>query len=62
VVNGNGDTVAVGNTVHVIFDSNTGNLYYDQNGGTSNGRTAFAQVDMSGVTGTVDATDFKVIA
>jgi Ca2+-binding RTX toxin-like protein len=53
-VNGNGDNVAVGN-VHVIFDISTGNLYYDQSGGTSSGRTAFAQVDLSAVTGTVDA-------
>jgi len=61
-VNGSGDTVAVGNNVHVIFDTSTGSLYYDQNGGTSTGRTAFAQVDVSALTGTVDAADFKVIA
>ena len=61
-VNGSGDTVAVGNNVHVIFDTSTGNLYYDQTGGTSSGRTAFAQVDLSALTGTVDAADFKVIA
>jgi VCBS repeat-containing protein len=56
----NAGTASVGAGVHVLFDSSTGNLYYDADGGSSAGRTLFATVDLPGLTGTVDATDFKV--
>jgi Ca2+-binding RTX toxin-like protein len=54
-------TATVGAGVHVLFDTSTGNLYYDSNGGdATSGRTLFATLDLPGLTGTVDATDFKV--
>ncbi|HYD76025.1 VCBS domain-containing protein [Ramlibacter sp.] len=53
-------TASVDAGVHVLYDPGTGNLYYDSNGGSSAGRTLFATLDPSGLTGTVDASDFKV--
>jgi large repetitive protein len=52
---GAGDTVGAG--VHVIYDSATGNLYYDSDGGTSASRTLIATL---AVTGTFDFNDIKV--
>jgi VCBS repeat-containing protein len=47
-------------SAHIVFDTSTGNLYYDANGGNSAQRTLFAHIDVSTLTGTVDASDFKV--
>ena len=55
-----GASASVGSNVHVIFDTSTGNLYYDANGGALDGRTLFAQVDLASLSGTVDASDFRV--
>ena len=49
----------VGNA-HILFDTSTGNLFYDADGGGTGQRTLFATIDLPGLTGTVDATDFKV--
>jgi Ca2+-binding RTX toxin-like protein len=55
----NGDTATVGANTHVIFDSGTGNLYYDSNGAGSSGRTLVAHLAIADG-GTVDNTDFIV--
>ncbi|WBY02421.1 VCBS domain-containing protein [Ramlibacter tataouinensis] len=56
----NAATASVGSGVHILFDSATGNLYYDSNGGSAAGRTLFATLDPATLSGTVDASDFKV--
>ena len=48
-------------TAHILYDTATGNLYYDSNGGDSTGRTLFATIDPAGLTGTVSAADFRVV-
>jgi Ca2+-binding RTX toxin-like protein len=53
---GAGDLVGAG--VRVIFDSATGNLYYDADGGTSANRTLFANITVT--TGTFDQDDIRV--
>ncbi|MEO7851077.1 MAG: VCBS domain-containing protein [Rubrivivax sp.] len=55
-----GATASVGNDVRVIYDINTGSLYYDANGASQGSRALFAQVELAGLTGTVDASDFRV--
>ena len=53
----NGSTATVASTVNIIYDSTSHKLYYDADGGdASSGRVLFAT--LSGVTGTVDNTDF----
>ncbi|HXE51334.1 MAG TPA: VCBS domain-containing protein, partial [Ramlibacter sp.] len=57
----NAATTAFAASVRVIYDTTTGNLFFDANGGnTTTGRTLFATIDLTGVTGTVDASDFLV--
>lgn len=56
----NAGAASVGGGIHVLYDASTGNLYYDSNGGSSAGRTLFATLDPAGLTGAVDASDFKV--
>jgi Ca2+-binding RTX toxin-like protein len=53
---GASDSVAAG--VHVIYDSASGNLYYDADGGTVANRTLV--VTLVGVTGTFDQNDIVV--
>jgi VCBS repeat-containing protein len=55
---GDASTV-VGADVNVIYDSNTGNLYYDSDGSGSGGRTLFANVTINDA-GTFDYNDIKV--
>jgi Ca2+-binding RTX toxin-like protein len=55
---GAGETVASG--VHVIYDSATGNLYYDANGGDSLGRTLVGTLTLSNPADTFDYNDIKV--
>jgi Ca2+-binding RTX toxin-like protein len=55
---GAGETVAAG--VHVIYDSATGNLYYDANGGDSLGRTLVGTLTLSNPADTFDYNDIKV--
>lgn len=54
------DTVDVGNagTARIIYDSSTGSLFYDSDGGTSANRTEFADITLDG--GTFDFNDVKV--
>ena len=55
---GAGATATVGAAVNIVYDRDTGNLYYDVNGGDGAGRTLFAKLagDPDGVT----AADFVV--
>ena len=55
---GSGGTNSVGAGVHIIYDSTTGNLYYDSDGGSSLNRTLFAT--LTGVSGTLDQNDITV--
>ena len=57
VAAGAGATVAA--VTRVIYDSSTGNLYYDSDGGTSANRTLFADVTITDG-GAFDFNDFKV--
>lgn len=59
-VAGTGETASVGNGVHVIYDSTTGNLFYDINGGDAVGRTLFATIDPATDSGTINLNDIKV--
>ncbi len=54
-----GGTASVGAGVNIIFDSSTGNLYYDSTGGSSADRTLVAHLTVAG--GTIDNADFKVV-
>ena len=47
---------------HIVYDTTTGNLYYDANGGANDQRTLFATLDPAGVTGAVTAADFRVVS
>ncbi|HWI10183.1 MAG TPA: calcium-binding protein, partial [Burkholderiaceae bacterium] len=56
-----GDTVAVGAAQNIIFDRNTGNLYYDSNGGSSASRSLIGHIDVAdGTPATFDFNDIKV--
>jgi VCBS repeat-containing protein len=53
-------SLSVGAGVNIVYDSHTGALYFDGNGGSLNNAVQFAVLDLAGLNGTVDATDFKV--
>ncbi len=55
---GAGDTVGAG--VHVIYDTATGNLYYDSDGGSSGNRTLVATVTQTNPADTFDYNDIRV--
>ena len=55
---GAGDTVGAG--VHVIYDSATGNLYYDADGGSSTNRTLIATLTLTNPADTFDFNDVRV--
>jgi hypothetical protein len=61
---GTGDlsSLSVGASVNIVFDSSTGALYYDANGGSLNDATMFALLQFSGGTTASDfgAGDIKV--
>ena len=44
VNNGTGATASI-DSAHIVYDSSTGNLYYDSNGGDGGSRTLFAVLD-----------------
>ena len=56
---GDGASVSVGASVNIIYDSATGSLYYDSDGGTSANRSLFAQIVISDG-GIFDNADIKV--
>jgi hypothetical protein len=58
VSDGGGAGDVFGGGVRVIYDSATGNLYYDSDGGTSANRTLFADVTVTA--GTFDQNDIKI--
>jgi large repetitive protein len=53
-----GGNAADGND-YILYDTSTGNLYYDADGNGGGAKTLFAK--LTGVTGTVDNTDFALI-
>jgi Ca2+-binding RTX toxin-like protein len=57
-VAGGGDTANAA-AARIIYDSSTGNLYYDSDGGTSANRTLFAQITIAD-SGTFDQNDIRV--
>ncbi|MCB2036676.1 MAG: hypothetical protein KDF56_07190, partial [Ottowia sp.] len=61
VVSGGGATTSVGSAVRLIYDSTTGNLYYDSNGGSSASRTLFATLGTTTHPTSVLYTDFVLI-
>jgi len=50
----------VGAGVHVIYDSATGNLYYDADGGDAAGRELLATLHLTNPADTFDHNDVKV--
>ena len=58
---GSGDVSAlsVGASVNIVFDSSTGGLYYDANGGSLADATKFAVVDLAGLSGTFNNGDIN---
>ncbi|MES2889390.1 MAG: VCBS domain-containing protein, partial [Pseudomonadota bacterium] len=58
---GTGGAAANIGSAHIVYDVNTGNLYYDSDGGDStSGRTLFAILDNKPALADMDASDFKV--
>jgi hypothetical protein len=55
---GAGDTVGAG--VHVIYDSATGNLFYDSDGSDAANRTLVTTLTLSNPGDTFDSNDIKV--
>ena len=55
---GAGDVVGAG--VHVIYDSATGNLYYDSDGGSSANRTLVGTLDLTNPSDTFDYNDIRI--
>jgi VCBS repeat-containing protein len=55
-----GGNAADGNDF-ILYDTNTGNLFYDPDGTGAIAKIQFATLTLAGVTGTVDATDFTII-
>ena len=44
----------------ILFDTATGGLYYDADGNGAGAKVLFAQIELGGLTGTLDATDFII--
>jgi VCBS repeat-containing protein len=47
---------------YVLYDTATGNLYYDADGSGAATKVLFATLTLTGISGTVDSTDFIVVA
>ena len=58
--NGTGATAVVGAGFNVIYESGTGNLYYDADGGSSANRELLATITLTNPTDTFDYNDIKV--
>jgi len=50
--------VRADSTAHIVYDSTTGSLYYDANGGTANDAVKFATLTIA--SGTFDSSDIKI--
>ena len=59
-LNGGGAGEAVGAAVHVIYDSATGNLYYDSDGLSGANRTLVATLTLSNPADTFDNNDIRI--
>jgi Ca2+-binding RTX toxin-like protein len=55
-----GGNAADGNDF-VLYDTGNGNLYYDADGNGSGNKVLFAQIDLTGLSGTLNAADFHII-
>ena len=58
---GNAAAGAAGADDYVLYDTATGNLFYDADGNGAGAKVLFATLTLAGVSGTVDSTDFTVI-
>ena len=47
---------------YVLYDTATGNLYYDADGSGAGTKVLFATLTLTGISGIVDSTDFIVVA
>ncbi len=54
----NSGGVATTGAQRILFDSDTGNLYFDADGSGAGAKVLFAQLAIGGLSGTVDHTDF----
>jgi len=45
---------------HVLYDTATGDLYYDADGNGGGAKVLIAHIDLTGLTGVVDNTDFLI--
>ncbi|MBR1148206.1 S-layer family protein, partial [Bradyrhizobium sp. AUGA SZCCT0431] len=45
----------------VLYDTGNGNLYYDADGNGAGNKVLFARIDLTGLSGTVNAADFHII-
>jgi len=50
-------SLSVGASVNIVFDSSTGALSHDANGGSLADATKFAVIDLAGLSGTFDNGD-----
>ena len=57
----NAGGVAADANDYVLYDTGTGNLYYDADGSGAGAKLLFATLTLSGVSGSVDNTDFTVV-
>ncbi|MDP3796617.1 MAG: cadherin-like domain-containing protein, partial [Polaromonas sp.] len=57
----NAGGVAADANDYVLYDTATGNLYYDADGNGAGAKLLFATLTLSGISGTVDSTDFTVV-
>jgi hypothetical protein len=46
---------------HILFDPATGSLFYDADGSGAGAKVLVAQFELAGLTGTLSATDFKIV-
>ena len=59
-INGGGEGDSVGAGVNVIYDSATGNVYYDSDGGSSANRTLVANITLTNPSDTFDYNDIRI--
>jgi Ca2+-binding RTX toxin-like protein len=56
---GNVSALSVGTSVNIVYDSSTGGLFYDADGGSLVNAIKFAVIDPAGLSGTFDNGDIK---